>query len=484
MQNTEDISVLRKAYNDDPDNKEKALVLAQHYCDIGWYNEAIEIYRELNERHPGNAAVLLEYGNTVFKKGDYRTAVQIFRQLTSEYPNRIEGWNNLGISLINIKDLEGAFEAFSHILEIEPENPCALVNMGNYSFEKENYEKARHCFEHACNIRPDFADAWFNLGNTLIKLGYLDDAKKAFEKAIRYCREFPSALKNLGWVYEKKGMLDEALKFYSQAVLINKTDANLYINMGNVYAKLRKYDDAKSCFLKAVRLAPNNPHCWLSLRMYAISKGDLETFMRATLAVLPRLTDEMLADSISLLYDMHQFDKAEELLAQADRLGRGGDMLDSQRILLYQSQGKDSRKIQSILERISSLENPPDAVRLRLAQYYLQRKEFEAAREKIEQIKNPDERAFGILWRAKIALGFTKEVKREIREYLKDHPESFDSYFLLADIEGRRGNMKRAGVLLIHSLDNGFNNMDEIHSNEALREIFDSMTAKQLIEEA
>ena len=78
----------------------------------------------------------------------------------------------------------------------------------------------------------------------------------------------------------------------------------------------------------------------------------------------------------------------------------------------------------------------------------------------------------------------TDEVKREIRNYIINHPESFDSYFLLAGIEARRGNVKRAETLLVHALDNGFNDMEEIHANEVLQEIFESMTGKQLIEEA
>ena len=481
---SEELIALENAYRDNPDSRPAALSLAQHYCDVGWFNEAIEIYQAALEKDPDDAALLLEYGNTVFKKGDFNSAVKPFRQLTMQYPERIEGWNNLGIALTNLGEYEDAHEAFGRVLELEPENPGALLNMGNYYFIKENYAEARTCFERACTARADFPDAWFNLGNTFIRLECYEDACRAFEKALRYRREFPSALKNLGWVYEHDGRFNEAQRCYSEAILINKADAHLYVNLGNVSIHLKKYDEAKKCFLKAVRLAPNDLNGWLGLRGYALAKGDVGTFMRATLAVLPRLSDATLAQSIAVLYDLHQIDKADDLLAQADRLGRGGDLLDLQRLLLYQREGKEPEKVKAIIDRISVLSDPPDAIHLGLARYYLLAGEFSAAKQRIESIENLDGAAYGILWRARLALGMTDEVKREIRNYIINHPESFDSYFLLAGIEARRGNVKRAETLLVHALDNGFNDMEEIHANEVLQEIFESMTGKQLIEEA
>ncbi|MBN1577697.1 MAG: tetratricopeptide repeat protein [Chitinispirillaceae bacterium] len=479
-----ELTDLQKAYRDDPENRPAALNLAQRYCDLGWFNEAIELYQAAFERSPDDAMILLEYGNTAFKKGDYTSAVRLFTRLTERHPDRIEGWNNLGIALTKCNNHENAREAFHRVLEIEPENSGALLNMGNYYFGKQEYGKARTYFERACAVRADFPDAWFNVGNACIELKCYEDARTAFEKALRYRREFPSALKNLGWVYEHDGRLAEAQQCYSEAILINKADANLYVNFGNVQVRLKKYDEAKKYFLKAVRLSPNNLHGWLGLRGYALAKGDVETFMRATLAVLPRLSDEMLAQSIAVLYDLHQIDKADELLEQADRLGRGGDLLDLQRLLLYKRQEKHPEKTKVIADRISGLTDPPDAIHRGLARYYLLTKEYAWVIACIERMKDRDATSYGLLWRAMLEQGKTVEVKREIREYIAVHPESFDTYFLLADIEAKRGNVKRAETLLVHALDHGFNDMEEIHANSVLHDIFESMTGKQLIADA
>ncbi|MBN1308745.1 MAG: tetratricopeptide repeat protein [Chitinispirillaceae bacterium] len=479
-----ELSDVQKAYRDDPENRPAALNLAQRYCDLGWFNEAIEIYQAALERDPDDTVILLEYGNTAFKKGDFTNAVQLFGRLTARRPERIEGWNNLGIALTNCNDSEGAREAFQRVLEIEPENPGALLNMGNYYFGKHDYGKADVYYERACAVQADFPDAWFNRGNTYIELKHYEDARIAFEKALHYRREFSSALKNLGWVYEHDGRLDEAAQRYSEAILINKADAELYVNLGNVQIRREKFDEAKKCFLKAVRLSPNNLQGWLGLRGYALAKGDVGTFMRATLAVLPRLSDEMLAQSIAVLHNLHQIDKADELLAQADRFGRCGDLLDLQRLLLYQRKGTCPEKVRAIADRIAGLTDPPDAIHRGLARYYLLTKEYEQVIVRIGQMKKKDATAYGILWRAMLGQGNMAEVKREIRRYMTGHPDSYDSYFLLADIEARRGNMKRAETLLVHALDRGFNDREEIRANSVLNDIFESMTGKQLIADA
>lgn len=484
MENDEKLAILQKEYDEHPDDVTAAVSLAQYYYNIGWFNEATSICKAALEHNPEDAGLLLEYGITVFKKGDYKTARQLFSRLTKARPDRMEGWNNLGITQIKLEDFDDAFESFRKVLELEPENSGALLNMGNYYFSKEQYDEAYSLFERACSTKADFPDAWFNLGNTAIKCSRYEDARVAFEKALRYQREFPSALKNLGWVYEHEQQYDKAMECYKEALKENKADPNLHVNIGNVHIHQRKYDEAKKCFLKAVRLAPNNIHGWLGLRGYALAKGDIGTFMRATMAILARISDEMLAQSIEVLYELNQMDKAEELLAQADRLGRSSDHLDLQRLLLYQRQDIFPDKVAVLARKLSKSDLDSDTLNRGLARYFLKKKEYGAAESCIGKIDDPDDQEYGILWRAMLGNGKISEVKKRIRVHIEENPESYDSYFLLAVIEAKRGNLKRAEVLLVHALDHGFNNTEEIQQYEKLSELFESMTGKKLLEEA
>jgi tetratricopeptide (TPR) repeat protein len=484
MENDERLAVLQREYDKNPADHTAALSLAQYYYNIGWFNEAIAIYKSALEHHPDDSGLLLEYGITVYKKGDYKTALHLFSRLTEERPDRIEGWNNLGITQIQLEQFDAAYDSFSNVLELEPENSGALLNMGNYHFSKEHYEEAYSLFERACSVKVDFPDAWFNLGNTAIKCDRYDRAREAFKKALRYQREFPSALKNLGWVYEHQGEYGKAAECYQEALQGNKADAHLHVNLGDVYLRQRKYDEAKKCFLKAVRLAPNDLHGWMGLRGYALAKGDIGTFMRATMAILARMDDEMLAQSIEMLYELNQLDKAEELLAQADRLGRSSDLIDLQRLLIWQRVGKYPEKVAALAEKLSDSEIDSDTINRGMARYYLEIERYDSAETSIRKIAIRDDAECGILWRAMLGNKKNRDVRKLIRAHMAEHPESYDGYFLLAVIEAQRGNVKRAETLLVYALDHGFSNMDELHRYPTLNEIFESMTGKKLLEEA
>ena len=474
-QNDTVLDTLREAYEAEPENTEAVIRLAQHYSDRGWLNEAIEIFKEALQRRSQDFTLHLEYGNTCFKKQEFKEALQVFKKLTELKPERIEGWNNLVIVQLQVGETESAKISFGKVLRIEPDHPGALINMGNYHFSNGDYENARLFFEHAVQTQPDFADAWFNLGNTFIALESYESAQNAFEKALKYQREFPSALKNLGFVFEKAGKLDKAEASYLQALEINKADASLWANLGAVSLRMKKYDEAKKYFLKAVRLAPNEIGGWMGLRHLSLVKGDLNTFIRSTLAILPRLSDEILAQSIEILYELNQFNKAEEILLQADRLGRDGDALDLQRLLLYQRKKINPGKVIAIYKRLSNLPKLTDPIRKGLARYALESAHFDTAINFVNNMEKADAAAESILWRALLGKNEVSKAKQLIQNYIKDNPDGYDCWFLLARIEAQRGNRIRAEKFLIRALENGFTNMEELNESVPLKQIFDTL---------
>ncbi len=469
---------LRSEYEADPHNLNKAIQLAQLYCDLGWFNEAIDLYKQLSDDNPDNYSLILEYGNTCYKRKDLKGAVNLYKKLTELNAERIEGWNNLGIVQLQSGDLEEAKVSIEKVLEIEPDNSGALLNMGNYYSSKADYDTAVTFFEQAVDARIDFPDAWFNLGNMYLVKDELDKAKTAFERALNYQREFPSALKNLGFIYEKKGDFEQAEHYYSQASELNKADAGVRVNLGNIYLQQKKYDDARRCYLKAVRLAPNQTLGWMGLRHLSFLKGDLNTFMRATLAILPKLSDDLLANSIEIFYELNQLSKADELLTQADRLGRGGDELDLQRLLIYHRKGIHQGKTVGIFKKLSSLPKKSESIKKGLARYALENGDFDSAIQYIRQMDTPDSAGYSILWRALLAKKATDEAKASIQNYIKENPDSFECWFLLARIEAESGSSTKAEKFLIRALENGFTNLEELSDCPELKKIFDTLAAK------
>ena len=163
-------------------------------------------------------------------------------------------------------------------------------------------------------------------------------------------------------MHEKLGETEKAEQCYIKAAGINRLDSGIHVNLGSLYIRQGRYEEAKRHFLKAVRLAPSNIMGWTGIRQLALLRGDLSTFTRSTLAVLPRLSDEVLACSIEILYELNQISRAEALLFQADRMGKDGDLLDVQRLLIYRRKGINQGRVVAIYKRLSGMSDPQDQV--------------------------------------------------------------------------------------------------------------------------
>jgi tetratricopeptide (TPR) repeat protein len=469
---------LRRANSADPTNKETASRLAQLYCDKGWFNEALEVYKAIVSKEEDNYSLLLEYGNVRYKHEDFEEALELFERLTQLKPQRVEGWNNLGIAYLSRNEKAKALESFKKVLEIEPDNAGALLNLGNCYADGGMVDEAAGLFRKAVELKPDFSDAWFNLGNASCTLGKFPEAIEAFEKSIKFQREFPSALKNIGFAYEQMGNLDAALDHYLKALALNRGDASLYVNIANVYVVKENYDEAKSNYLLAVKLSPKEIAGWMGLRHIALLKGDIESYAKSTLAVSGRLTQEAFAESLMVLRELGHFDKVDDILCKLDDDGVTGDDIDAERLLAYQRTDSYPGKIIALSKRLKAISSPSDHLRSCLGRYAFDVEDFEAALGYLESISVLRMSDRKLRWQTCIALSMLDKAQKLLREYLDEHNDCFDAWYFLAKVKTLRDEPKAAREFLIKALEFGFSDMEMLEKDKKLKEIFDSLKVK------
>ncbi|MFW6254631.1 MAG: tetratricopeptide repeat protein [Chitinivibrionales bacterium] len=467
---------LRDAWRQNPDDRDSGVRLAQYYADLGWYNEAIELYRELMNRFGQDYAIILEYGNICFNRQDIENAYEAFERLTTLRPRKLEGWNNLGIVHLTRKDFDAARRCFEKVLELEPDNYGALLNLGNYYDQKEENQRAIELFEKAAEARPDFADAWFNLGNAYVKAQRLRDAIPAYQKAIRYQPEFPSALKNLGVVYERLDQVDAALKLYTEALELNKADAGIYMNIASIHTRRKEYDKAKDFFLRSVRLSPKSPAGWMGLRELSLLKGDIETYTKSTLAIIHRLDADTIADTVRKLRRLQQFARIDEIIKLSDKLDKRSDELDAERILAYQRKDEQKGKAAALFKRLSGTEAMTDTIRAVLAEYSLQNKQFDEAVTQVNKLHHKDSISLRLQWQALISQGKTDKAERQIRKYLLSHQGCPDCWYFLAVIAALDNNADQARGHLTRALENGFAETELLQQLPLLWELYEELT--------
>jgi tetratricopeptide (TPR) repeat protein len=468
---------LRAAYAEKPGDVEAGSTLAQRYTDLGWYNEAIEVYRKLIKENGNNFSLLLDYGNTCFKKQDLEEALAAFRKLTVIGPARIEGWNNLGIVQLASQDNEAAKQSFKKVLELEPDNAGALLNLGNCYDRTGRPDEASALFFKAATVKPDYADAWFNLGNASLGAGDAKKAVEAYKRALRLQREFPSALKNLGVAYEQSGEFDEAFDCYTKALQLNKADAGLYINLGNVAAKKKDYDRAKQCYSTAVTLSPREMSGWMGLRHLALVKGDVDGYVKSTLAVLSRLDGAAISESAMVLRELGHYSEADDIIGRAEGLGISGDDFDAERMLCFKRKGAAAAA--ALYKRLKTERKTSDHVLACLALYAYQSGRLDDAVGFVNRCGKRDDDASltSILWENLVAENRIDEAENAIQEYLRRHVDCPFAWFLLAKIRAGQKQPGESRQYLARALESGFSDMEKINTDPALQEILVSMKA-------
>ncbi|MBD3322731.1 MAG: tetratricopeptide repeat protein [Chitinivibrionales bacterium] len=471
----EKLAALRSAYESNPNSREAAAALARLYTDLGWFNQAADIYQQIMETFPDDFSLLLDYGNILVRRDELDEAHRIFKKLTVVKPGRVEGWNNLGIVSLKKSENDAARDAFMKVLEIEPDNAGALLNMGNYYHMRDETGKAIEFFNKAVAAKPDFADGWFNLGNALITQCEYEKAIAAYKKALRYAPEFGSAEKNIGFACERLGRYEEAEKHYSAALSLNRADGGIYINLANVYTVQGKLDKAKERYLKAVRLSPREPAGWMGLRELALTKGDIRTYVRATYAVVRRLGSDAIAESLAILRRLKRYDMVDELCAQADAAEKHGVALDAERLLVCQRKEPGAAKTKMILKKLLAVPDPPTEVACVLAEYHLQEKQYEKAYKILQNIFDDDLLHNILIWRALIYLKRWDNAEETINAYLKNHPDCPECLVYLARIKVSCNDRQAAESLLMRALEHGLSDMGPVEEDPVLDDVYRSM---------
>lgn len=208
---------------------------------ITHYKEALELYRELNDRG-GQATALGNLGIVCGTKGELDKALDYFCQSLQIYRR--------------IGDIEG--------------EAASLINLGMVYVDKDELDKALEYCSQALEMSRRIsyiqgeAIALGDIGFIYRGRGDLDKALEHYSKALEidrrigYFRGEAAALGNIGVVHKDKGDLDKALEHYSQALEVSRRighvqgEADQLDNMGEVYQDKGDLDKALEHYSQAL----------------------------------------------------------------------------------------------------------------------------------------------------------------------------------------------------------------------------------------
>lgn len=381
--------------NGDPSDEKTAYLLRSEYALMqGELDQAIKMYRTLNEKYPNDSELLFPLAETYEEKGDLKNAVLVLEKLIQLDPHHPQAYFHLGKDTVLMGEAEkGISQYLIKALSIQTQldnsyGRADVLNAMGVAYERlGRYDEAIQYYQNALTLREKIgnkkgaATSMSNLAKIYIFQGEFAKAQTLLNKILKIFEEIGdrqgigNVTNMFGVLNEDQGKFDVALKHYKKALQIRKQVGNdrltaqSYDNVGQIYYLTGQYDDAQVFWEQALNLRKTigeESGVILSLQnmgFLQLAQGHLDRALKSFL--------ESLEKSRSIQYEN----------AIAVSLGNLGT--------IYQYQGRYGAALQSYQEAIDVLTRLKD--KKGLAEYtklmgsaFLDLHSLEASRKKLE----------------------------------------------------------------------------------------------------
>lgn len=118
------VQQLRAYVQENPEDAEAVLQLANLNFDIRNFRRAGELYEQYLSLRPENPNVLSDLGICYRETGEFEKAVELFDRTQELDPDHWQSYFNEAVVLaFNLQDYQGAAEAVETLRELQPDNP-------------------------------------------------------------------------------------------------------------------------------------------------------------------------------------------------------------------------------------------------------------------------------------------------------------------------------------------------------------------------
>gem|GEM_PF-263560 len=211
-----------------PGNISVSCALAETLIGRRSIGNALEIYAELAELHPGDIGIVLDFAQACCRVGDFKKAEGLLQGVGR--PPESDKYNR-------------------RISQI-------LVELGRYHKAKEDYQAALAYLERAAILNAGSYEAYYEIGQIHIKNNRLAEAEKCFKESLRIRPDDVNTLLNLGDTYKEGNRDDEAIGLYYECINKNPEFWSAYLALGRILVKKHKFNEAVDIIRKALVSQP------------------------------------------------------------------------------------------------------------------------------------------------------------------------------------------------------------------------------------
>ena len=231
------LAKLARAY---PDAPVLQATYARALKDTGRAQQAVEIYRRLVARWPGDAAMYHDLAVAAVAAGMPAEGARAEQAALALQPSNAAASNGLGLMLIDQGNRAGALEAFERAVRDDPGNATFWTNLGNVRRDSGDSARAEEAYRRALDVDPRSADAANGMGVLLVQVKRASEAIHWFEQALAGSPSFIEARLNLGIAYQESGNREKAIETYRRVMADAAAGSKEHRAAGELLAALAK----------------------------------------------------------------------------------------------------------------------------------------------------------------------------------------------------------------------------------------------------
>ncbi|MCH5328078.1 MAG: hypothetical protein J1E02_03570, partial [Coprobacter sp.] len=211
------------------DNDESLQLIGEFYFRKEYYDDALEIFRELATKQHSNSALYQKIGYCLQMEGNYERALEEYLKAEMITPESFWTIRRIAQCYRHLKKPEMALEYYHRAEKLRPDNLSIEMNIGHCYLEQKDYGAAlRHYFK-VDYLDPKSSKTWRSIAWCSFLIGKCDQAQRYYEKILA---EKPSALDfmNAGHTEFALGNIRRAIELYRQSVAADSNNMEKFLN--------------------------------------------------------------------------------------------------------------------------------------------------------------------------------------------------------------------------------------------------------------
>ena len=334
---TEAVAEARKAVAEDANLAEAhaalgAAILAEN--PKAW-NDAIAEAQDAAFKNPKSAEVQMVVGKIFEADNRFDQAADAYRKALTLDPSFAVGRAALINAQFRKGDLDGALAEALKLAAEAPNSGEAQAQVGEFLLRKGDFARAVAPLQKAVALLSGSADANYYLGKALFSTGKVKESLAPYKKAAELA---PSNLEYRSTYGLVLGMNEQYAEGAAELQKVVSTpgykDTAGFTNLGYVYRNMTppKVTESIAAYKKALELDPKNAQAALGLGWaYSAAKmwDDCIAAYQKLIQLDPKFSGAAYTGMAWASASKRDFDKARELLTQAEKAGGGDTRLDA-----------------------------------------------------------------------------------------------------------------------------------------------------------